>query len=380
MVSKLEPFIPLAIVAQIGLAILFGVFTTYGSDTTSNALTNVGKYMPFFVDVSTMIFIGFGYLMTFLRKFGYAAVIFTLFVSVFAVQWGMLAIGFGETVHAGSWDSRILLTSQSLIDGLFCAGSVMIAFGALIGKVCCIRVSLFLPFHMDRSERGVVCSCVQVSFQSMTVLAFFQVIFYAINYTVVAKYLHVADIGGSLSIHLFGAYFGLTASAVLSQRGAEAHRRHVEGVEATYYSDIFSLIGTIFLWVRAWLFLGQFVIWNSSLSQVSVCIGADLVAFVQRRAGSTTGAAAGGGQHAALAVRMWLHVHCSEPLSARRQQDPPDRRAERHPRRCADFVSVIAEAARLITFVARRRCDRVHGRHTDQPGWRHCGRHDCSAD
>jgi hypothetical protein len=52
--------------------------------------------------------------------------------------------------------------------------------------------------------------------------------------------------GGSMSIHAFGAYFGLAASLVLSPKGSgSSHSKN----NASYVSDMTAMIGTIFLWI-----------------------------------------------------------------------------------------------------------------------------------
>ena len=54
------------------------------------------------------------------------------------------------------------------------------------------------------------------------------------------------DIGGSITIHAFGAYYGLAASLVLShEAGGSAHPKNGAG----YTSDITAMIGTIFLFI-----------------------------------------------------------------------------------------------------------------------------------
>ena len=45
-------------------------------------------------------------------------------------------------------------------------------------------------------------------------------------------------------IHTFGAYFGLTVSLILSKI-----KKPVKAPEASYHSNIFSMIGTLFLWM-----------------------------------------------------------------------------------------------------------------------------------
>jgi ammonium transporter Rh len=49
-----------------------------------------------------------------------------------------------------------------------------------------------------------------------------------------------------MSIHAFGAYFGLAASLVLSPKGSgSSHGKN----NASYVSDMTAMIGTIFLWI-----------------------------------------------------------------------------------------------------------------------------------
>ena len=40
-----------------------------------------------------MIFIGFGFLMTFLRRYGYSSVSFNFLVAAFAIQWATIVRG-----------------------------------------------------------------------------------------------------------------------------------------------------------------------------------------------------------------------------------------------------------------------------------------------
>lgn len=47
-----------------------------------------------FQDIQVMIFVGFGFLMTFLRKYGYSATGYSLFLAALVVQWSILMKGF----------------------------------------------------------------------------------------------------------------------------------------------------------------------------------------------------------------------------------------------------------------------------------------------
>lgn len=57
----------------------------------------------------------------------------------------------------------------------------------------------------------------------------------------------ITDVGGSVTVHAFGAYFGLAASLMLRPtKDKNAAGKH-EG--ASYNSDTFAMIGTLFLWI-----------------------------------------------------------------------------------------------------------------------------------
>lgn len=45
-----------------------------------------------------------------------------------------------------------------------------------------------------------------------------QVPLYAVNQRVVFHYISALDVGGSITIHVFGAYYGLAASLALSAK------------------------------------------------------------------------------------------------------------------------------------------------------------------
>lgn len=49
-----------------------------------------------------MIFIGFGFLMTFLQKYGFGSVGFNFLIAAFSLQWATLMQGFFHGMHGGS--------------------------------------------------------------------------------------------------------------------------------------------------------------------------------------------------------------------------------------------------------------------------------------
>ena len=135
------------LVVEIIVVILFITCTQYGEGTHPRNMTSdelaaeagaaVTKYYPVFMDVHVMIFIGFGFLMVFLKSHSWTSVGLNFIVSAYALQIGILSSGFWYQAFskpAEEWE-KIPLTIENLIVGDFGAGTVMITFGALLGKV-----------------------------------------------------------------------------------------------------------------------------------------------------------------------------------------------------------------------------------------------------
>uniref|UniRef100_A0A8C5MFJ5 Rh family C glycoprotein n=1 Tax=Leptobrachium leishanense TaxID=445787 RepID=A0A8C5MFJ5_9ANUR len=215
-------------VLQIIMIILFGFFvrSNIESDphwaeyketqniTSDNENEFYYRYSSF-QDVHVMIFVGFGFLMTFLQKYGFGSVAFNFMLAAFGIQWAILMQGWFHSFE----DGKILIGVENLINADFCVGSVCIAFGGVLGKVSPVQV---------------------------LVMTLFQVTLFSVNEWVLLNQLHVIDAGGSMTIHTFGAYFGLTVAFIL-RRPKLNERNHNEG--SVYHSDIFAMIGTLFLWM-----------------------------------------------------------------------------------------------------------------------------------
>lgn len=80
----------------------------------------------------------------------------------------------------------------------------------------------------------------------LVVMAISQSFFYAFNKVVIVLGLWGAeDVGGSMTIHMFGAYFGLAVSYVLGPPKPDT----AKNAEPNATSDLTALIGTTLLWV-----------------------------------------------------------------------------------------------------------------------------------
>ena len=105
-----------------------------------------------------------------------------------------------------------LTHAHSLVGADFAGAAVLITMGAVLGKAS--------PFQL-------------------LIIAFFELIFYSCNEALNIHVFMAADIGGSMIIHTFGAYFGLAVSVMLFTKKAADH----ENNSSVYHSDLFSMIG-----------------------------------------------------------------------------------------------------------------------------------------
>ncbi|XP_052255618.1 ammonium transporter Rh type B-like isoform X2 [Dreissena polymorpha] len=163
-----------------------------------------------------MIYIGFGFLMTFLSRYGYTAVGINFFLASIAVQWAILVRGFTkyEVFKGDKYDA----VAKELISLDFAAATVLISFGAVLGKTTPLQ---------------------------LLVMTLIEIVVAQINQLICTRFFSASDIGESMYIHAFGAYFGLAVSRVLYDKRVKDATK----AKPVYHSDHFSMIGTIFLWL-----------------------------------------------------------------------------------------------------------------------------------
>lgn len=261
--DMLTPFVKLFGIWEVIIIILFGIFLDYdsvagGNSGTASAdnLAHLANYYAMYQDVNVMIFIGFGFLMVFLRKHGYNSVGLNFLLAAFVIQWYILTASFWQGVFSSF--SYIKINITNLIKADFAAGAVLITYGAVLGKVS--------PF--------------QIMF-----VALIETIFYSLNEEIGLK-LYITDLGGSQVIHQFGAFFGLSLSIFLTPKEAHGNPHNA----AVYHSDIMAMIGTIFLWMywpsfNAALGSGATqsrAVINTTLSLTGSCVAAFLASYVFR--------------------------------------------------------------------------------------------------
>ncbi|KAL3885819.1 hypothetical protein ACJMK2_025855 [Sinanodonta woodiana] len=188
----------------------------FGKCSYLRKLASSFSWVGAFQDVHVMIFIGFGFLMTFLKRYGYTAVGVNMLISSFVIQWALIVRGLiHNKVREGE---KFPINLDEMLAADFASATCLISFGAVLGKTSPLQ---------------------------LLIMALIEVALAQTNKYICEDLLEVADAGESMFIHAFGAYFGLAVATVMYRKDA----KECEKNGPVYNSDLFSMIGTIFLWM-----------------------------------------------------------------------------------------------------------------------------------
>jgi ammonium transporter Rh len=182
-----------------------------------DGLQQVAQY-NFAIHILAMLLVGFGFLMVFVRKYGYSATTGTYLVVAVGLPLYVLLRASGILCAEPIAPSTI----KALIYAEFAVASALIAMGAVLGRMRVFQYAL---------------------------LALLLIPAYLLNeWLVLDGGLGVTrgfvDTAGSIIIHAFGAYFGLGLTLILTS--AEQRSKTIE-CDST--SDRFSMIGSMVLWL-----------------------------------------------------------------------------------------------------------------------------------
>jgi ammonium transporter Rh len=196
-------------------------YSKYGEPATAGATgqssTNETKHKyPFFQDINVMVFIGFAFLMTFLKTYRWSAIGINFILSAWVIQWSILTNSLWKRVFDNKW-SIIEISMETIINAEFAAVSVLVAVGAVLGKL---------------------------NFFQYIFMATWQTIFYSLANTIRLQVFKAIDLGGTMFIYTFGAIFGLAVS--LAYQGII---KDFKRCKSNYNSNTFAFLGTIFLWM-----------------------------------------------------------------------------------------------------------------------------------
>ncbi|NWU00994.1 RHBGB protein, partial [Urocynchramus pylzowi] len=172
---------------------------------------------PRFQDVQVQVLLSFGLLVVLLSRYGPGSAAISILITAFAIQWAVLIQGFFYFFLNG----KIYVGAQSMVSADFCTAAVLISTGAVLGRVNPAQLLL---------------------------LALLEVTLCSLNEYILLSLMGVSDSGRSLTVHTFGAYFGLMVSRVLYQPHKDKRKRE-EQQDKGQQTDTFAVVGTIYLWI-----------------------------------------------------------------------------------------------------------------------------------
>ncbi len=188
-----------------------------GAGSAAKGIGQVGQY-NFSIHILAMLLVGFGFLMVFVKKYGYSATTGTYLVVGTALPLYLLLRSTGVlSSEAFSPDSI-----KSLLFAEFAAAAALIAMGAVLGRLrvyqYALLAALIVPVYMI-NEWLVLDGGLDIT-------------------------KGFVDAAGSIVIHAFGAYFGLGLTIALTSR---QHRE--QEIQTDETSDRFSMLGSMVLWI-----------------------------------------------------------------------------------------------------------------------------------
>ncbi|NWV45769.1 RHBGB protein, partial [Daphoenositta chrysoptera] len=217
----------LCFLLQILNILLFAVFARYSPESSpgrcppqldcSRRNQDSGFQQPRFRDVHTQVLLSFGLLLAFLGRCGPGSAAISILIVAFAIQWAVLVQGFFNFLLNG----KIYVGAQSMVSADSCTAAVLISTGAVLGRVNPVQ---------------------------MLLLALLEVTVCSLNEYLLLSLMGVSDSGRSLTVHTFGAYFGLMVSRVLYQPQKDKRKRE-ERQDTGLQADVFAVLGTIYLWI-----------------------------------------------------------------------------------------------------------------------------------
>jgi ammonium transporter Rh len=171
----------------------------------------------YIVHIMAMLLVGFGFLMVFVRRYGFGAVTGTYLVVAVGLPLYIFLRANGIFGHQLSPH-----TLDALLFAELSVATTLIAMGAVLGRLRVFQYALLALLVVP-----------------LYLLNEWIVLDDAFGYTTGFK-----DTAGSIVIHAFGAYFGLSASIVLTT----VYQRS-KPIESDHTSDRFAMLGSMVLWL-----------------------------------------------------------------------------------------------------------------------------------
>ncbi|NXK35913.1 RHL protein, partial [Piprites chloris] len=195
------------------ILLLEALFLIHSFFLRLDGLGSLHSSYPEFQDVNHMVIFGFGFFLMVLRRYGFSSTGFNLLIIVLGVQCSVLVEDLLVSFHLEENEGIL----KSIAKALISMAAVAISTGAVLGKTNLVQL--------------IVMTLVEL------------IVFYVSRW-INRRYLQVGDHLSLMHVHLFGAYFGLAVSCCFPEPSPRLDKNR-----STPKSDLFSMLGSVFLWV-----------------------------------------------------------------------------------------------------------------------------------
>lgn len=177
------------LILQLTLIVFYSVFVDYPSLSTSSL--SFSTLSTNTKDMTIVVLLGFGVIMTYLRSHRWSSVGFTLLISAVTIQYYILWSFLWDSVASNAFTRYVTFSQEKFVKGLYATAAVLVSYGAVLG-----RVGTF----------------------EMLVMVLIEVIGYSCNEMICgASFLNCFDVGKGMQVHLFAAAFGLVVAMIVSK-------------------------------------------------------------------------------------------------------------------------------------------------------------------
>lgn len=204
-----------------GIFTLLMPFSIFAEEANSNDVVGTiwqFQQYNFSINILAMLLVGFGFLMVFVKKYGYSATTGTFLVVATGIPLYLL-LRYTGIISSESIDPQ---TVKALLFAEFAVAAALISMGAVLGRLRVYQYAmvsiLIIPFYMI-NEWLVLDGGLDIT-------------------------KGFVDAAGSIVIHAFGAYFGLGMAIVLTKKD----QMNIP-IECDATSDRFSMLGSMILWI-----------------------------------------------------------------------------------------------------------------------------------
>ncbi|XP_055328663.1 ammonium transporter Rh type B-like [Paramacrobiotus metropolitanus] len=205
-------------------------------------------YHSMYGDVQIMIFCAFGMLISCFKRYGYSSLGIAFVLAAFVVEWSTLMHGFFNLQNG-----KIPFSIVTLISADFAVAAVLISTCVILGTVSPLQYLM---------------------------LAFMEVPFYSLNEWICLKVLKVVDVGGSMYLHVFAAFFGLAVSVTIYRP-----KLFIDELNklkfGSKWNELIAMVGTLILFIYWPSFNSVFApadlqnraVINTAVSLLASCLG-----------------------------------------------------------------------------------------------------------